>query len=146
LKSVVRYCLSLMVFFLMLMNQGFVQLGYGQESEPFSLLLDKYDLWSSENPVERVYLHTDKPYYVAGDTIWFKAYVVQGSGNTPSSISGAVYADLIGDPDSVVHALKLPLFLGMGKGSFTLSEGLAEGNYRVRAYTQWMRNAGPDHF
>lgn len=26
-------------------------------------------------PVEKVYLHTDKPYYTIGDTLWFKSYL-----------------------------------------------------------------------
>jgi len=102
--------------------------------------------WTIANPIEKVYLHTDKPYYAAGDTIWFKAYVVTGSRNKPSTLSGAVYVDLIDAGDSVVHALKLPLFSGFAKGSLALASSLPEGNYRIRAYTQWMRNAGTDFF
>ena len=26
-------------------------------------------------PIEKVYLHFDKPYYAVGDTMWFKAYL-----------------------------------------------------------------------
>ena len=30
---------------------------------------------SDQRPVEKVYIHFDKPYYTVADTIWFKAYV-----------------------------------------------------------------------
>ena len=101
--------------------------------------------WAKQNAIEKIYLHTDKPYYAIGDTMWFKTYVVNTQ-NQPSTLSGAVYIDLIDQADSLVHALKLPLMNGLAKGNLVLSDGLHAGNYRVRAYTQWMRNAGPDFF
>ena len=30
------------------------------------------------NPQEKIYLHTDKPTYSAGENIWFRAYCVDG--------------------------------------------------------------------
>src|SRR5690606_32226744 len=48
--------------------------------------------------------------------------------------------------DSVVASLKLPLMAGMAKGNIDLPVELRSGNYRLRAYTQWMRNAGSDYF
>lgn len=35
---------------------------------------------------------------------------------------------------------------GITWGDFKLPDTLSEGNYRIRAYTQWMRNAGPEYF
>ncbi|MBC7565875.1 MAG: hypothetical protein H7223_02815, partial [Pedobacter sp.] len=98
-------------------------------------------------PVEKVYLHTDKPYYLVGDTVWFKAYVTSGSNNLPSSLSGTLYIDLISDADSVAQTRKLKLTAGTANSEFVLDDSTTlEGNYRIRAYTQWMRNAGPDYF
>ncbi len=102
--------------------------------------------WMSERPQEKVYLHTDKPYYALGDTIWFKAYVTVGSRHQLSGLSGALYVDLVNGRDSIQETLKLPLTAGMSIGDFTLSDTLKEGNYRIRAYTRWMRNAGPDYY
>ncbi len=102
--------------------------------------------WTGKLPQEKVYLHMDKPYYATGDTIWFKAYVTVGSRHQLSGLSGAVYVDLINESGAIQKAVKLPLTAGVSIGDFTLSDTLKGGNYRIRAYTQWMRNAGPDYY
>ncbi len=62
-------------------------------------------------------------------------------------LSGAVYVDLISEKDSLAASLKLPLTAGMANGEFVLADSsMNDGNYRIRAYTQWMRNAGPEYF
>ena len=117
-----------------------------RDNDPVSKLVTALQKWTDEHPQEKVYLHMDKPYYVLGDTIWFKAYVTSGSRHELSAVSGALYVDLITEKDSIVKTLKLPIKGGMTMGDFTLEDNLREGNYRIRAYTQWMRNAGEDYF
>lgn len=118
-----------------------------RDEGPVEKLVTALQKWADTKPQEKIYLHTDKPYYVVGDTIWFKAYVTIGSKNQLSALSGGVYVDLINEGDSVAQSLKLPLTAGMGKGNIVLSDTvLREGNYRLRAYTQWMRNAGSEYF
>ncbi|MFP5080954.1 TonB-dependent receptor [Pedobacter sp. JCM 36344] len=115
-------------------------------NDPLDKLVNAMHQWTDSLPQEKIYLHMDKPYYALGDTVWFKAYVTTGSRHQLSAISGALYIDLINEKDSIVSALKLPLSAGMSMGNFTLRDELKEGNYRIRAYTQWMRNAGADYF
>lgn len=64
----------------------------------------------------------------------------------PSTISNILYVELISEQNIVVRQAVLPMHEGISWGDFKLADGLAEGNYRIRAYTQWMRNAGPDFF
>lgn len=109
-------------------------------------VVTKLQQWEAAYPFEKAYLHLDKPYYALGDTIWFKAYVTKGSKHELSQLSGALYVDLINGKDSLVTELKLPLVAGMATGNLTLSDELKEGSYRIRAYTRWMMNAGPDYF
>ncbi len=94
---------------------------------------------------EKVHLHMDKPYYVAGDNIWFKAYVLDEHSLAPSALSSVLYVDLI-HKNSTVKTLKLPLDNGTAWGDFKLSDSIPQGSYRIRAYTQWMRNAGEVYF
>ncbi|MNK25879.1 TonB-dependent Receptor Plug Domain protein [compost metagenome] len=101
---------------------------------------------SSKNAQEKVYLHLDKPYYAIGDDIWFKAYTINAKTGLPSTISGLLYVELINEKDSVTKQLKLPMRSGITWGDFKLTDSLSEGNYRIRAYTQWMRNAGADFY
>lgn len=114
--------------------------------DPIDKIVAALTNWTTNFPQEKVYLHTDKPYYALGDTIWFKAYVTTGSRHQLSALSGALYADLINEKDSVEKTIKMPVTAGMAKGNFVISDTLMAGNYRIRAYTQWMRNAGEDYF
>ncbi|MEJ7559054.1 MAG: Plug domain-containing protein [Pedobacter sp.] len=115
--------------------------------DPVDTIVTALQRWNDTNPQEKVYLQTDKPYYVVGDTIWFKGYVTIGNKHQLSAMSGALYVDLITESDSLAVALKLPVTSGMSKGNFVLADSsFREGNYRLRAYTQWMRNAGPAYY
>lgn len=115
--------------------------------DPVDKIVTALQRWTDKSIVEKVYLHTDKPHYVVGDTIWFKAYVTAGPTHQLSALSGGVYVDLITEADSIASSIKLPITAGMAMGEFILPDStMREGNYRIRAYTQWMRNAGPEYF
>ncbi|RYD87935.1 MAG: hypothetical protein EOP54_28020, partial [Sphingobacteriales bacterium] len=98
--------------------------------------------------IEKAYLHFDRQSYTAGDTIYFKAYITSGEKHEPSKVSGVLHADLISGRgrDSVMQSLLLPISNGTAAGDFTLPSYLHKGSYRIRAYTQWMRNYGDDGF
>jgi hypothetical protein len=102
--------------------------------------------YASDHVIEKAYLHLDKPSYFFGDTIWYKAYTVVGEHHQLSALSGVLYVELIGPKDSVITRQTLHLTSGVSWGDFTLSRKLAPGNYHIRAYTNWMRNAGPEYF
>ncbi|MES2809817.1 MAG: hypothetical protein V4619_14395 [Bacteroidota bacterium] len=116
------------------------------EDNPFDTLVNRLQRWTDTIPQEKIYLHMDKPYYALGDTIWFKGYLTIGSRHQLSKLSGAVYVDLINERDSLLKSLKLPVTAGMVMGDFVLVDDYHQGSYRIRAYTQWMRNAGPEYF
>jgi hypothetical protein len=118
----------------------------GPGDDLISKLVEQLDRWRSTHPQEKVYLHLDKPYYSVGDDIWFKAYVTIGSKHQLSAYSEILNVDLIDDHDSVKRSLKLPLISGLATGDFALPDTMREGNYRIRAYTNWMRNAGDAYF
>jgi hypothetical protein len=43
--------------------------------------------FSKEHPQEKVYIHYDKESYVAGETVWFKAYLYANSQPSTQSIN-----------------------------------------------------------
>jgi len=131
------------VFFLLVIAAGFA---YKTDEDPFNALLKKLEAYNEKYPQEKVHLHLDKPYYAIGDNVWFKAYVINAQSSRLSDISNVLYVELINEKDSVKKQLRLPLISGISWGDFKLPDSLSEGNYRIRAYTQWMRNAGPDFF
>lgn len=96
------------------------------------------DSFAQKFPQEKVYLLFSKERYVAGDNIWFKAFVFDGYSH--SAISTALYIELYNSSKSLISKKVVPLFEGEGQGSFALADSLKEGAYFIRAYTHWMLN------
>lgn len=109
-------------------------------------LVDQLYKWRDNHPQEKVYLQFDKPSYAIGDDIWFKAYVTIGGKHQLSALSEILNVDLIDENDSVKRSIKLPLLSGLASGDFALADSMKEGTYRVRAYTNWMRNESEAYF
>jgi len=105
-------------------------------------IVDKLKNYISTYDPEKAYLQFDKPYYAAGDTIYFKAYVTQGGHHKLSMSSGVLHVDLINTENRIDQSIKLRLDSGVCWGDFALPDSLPTGNYRIRAYTQWMQNRG----
>ncbi|WP_316811928.1 TonB-dependent receptor plug domain-containing protein [Pedobacter heparinus] len=116
------------------------------ENEALKAMLSKLELYRMNYPQEKVQLHLDKPFYATGDNIWFKAYVVTAESHQLSELSKILNVELINEKDSISQSLRLPLTNGITWGDFQLPDSLQEGNYRIRAYTNYMRNFGDDYF
>ena len=89
---------------------------------------------------EKVYLHFDNTGYFMGETIWFKAYVVNPSTNRPNILSRVLYVELLTPEGRVLQTNKLKIENGQCNGQFSLKELLHPGFYEVRAYTSVMLN------
>ena len=113
---------------------------FAQAPGDYSQIVNKLKNYISAYDPEKAYLQFDKPYYAAGDTMFFKAYVTQGGHHILSTSSGVLYVDLINPDNRIDQSLRLRLDSGICWGDFALSDSLATGNYRVRAYTRWMQN------
>jgi hypothetical protein len=109
-------------------------------------ILKKLRQYHTERPQEKLYLHLDKPFYAAGENIWFKAYLVEASLHRLDSQSRVVYVDLIDDNHTVFKQQMLYAPGGVTFGDFQLPDTLKEGKYAIRAYTNYMKNSGEDFF
>ncbi|MDP9081393.1 MAG: carboxypeptidase regulatory-like domain-containing protein [Bacteroidota bacterium] len=120
----------------------------GQEidSAVVKKVTDKMNAYSAQHVIEKTYLHFDKPYYAAGDTMYFKAYLTQGDDHKLNHLSGILHIELIDPANKIIDSEKLQVTDGVGWGDFALDPALLKGNYRVRAYTQLMRNEGDEAF
>jgi len=95
---------------------------------------------------EKLFLHLDRPLYLAGETMWFKIYAVDGTHNKPLPLSSVAYVEVLDKQNRPVLQGKIPLTQAVGHGSFVMPSSLASGVYTVRAYTSWMQNFGPDYY
>jgi len=103
-------------------------------------------------PQEKVYIQFDNTSYYTGETIWFKAFVVNAS-TLRKAQSKVLYVDLISPTGVLLKQQKLKIVAGQADGSFVLRDASTEqarekrgvleypsGFYEVRAYTNYMLN------
>ena len=99
------------------------------------------ETWTANNPAEKVFLHTDKSTYLAGENIWYKAYLTLDA--APSILSKIVYVDLVDENGRVVEKQMRPIINGNTSGDIILPKELPTGNYSINAYSLWMLNYQP---
>jgi hypothetical protein len=116
------------------------------DSTAIEKIITRLNTYTENHTTEKVYLHFDKPYYAAGDTMYFKAYVTMGEMHELSNKSGVLHVDLLNADNQIEQSVKLRLTEGVAWGDFALPDTLIKGNHQVRAYTQWMRNEGESAF
>ncbi|MFN6039321.1 MAG: MG2 domain-containing protein [Bacteroidota bacterium] len=117
-----------------------------KESEISKNLKEKSNLWLSHYGQERVYLQLDKPLYEPGDVIWFSGYVRESSSMQSSKTSDILHVDLIDPKGSVAKSINLIAKNGKAAGDFALEEEAVGGLYKIRAYTNWMKNISEDNY
>lgn len=123
-----------------------ILISFSLENDPFEKIIAGFERNIAEYPQEKVYLHYDRPYYAAGETIWFKAYLTAGPYHVPSSLSNTIYVELINSENQILQRQIIHSSEGFASGMLQLPESLNSGNYLLRAYTNWMRNSGEEYF
>ena len=116
----------------------------GQPKAWLNHILDYY----AKVPKECIYLQTDRPYYAAGDTVWFRAHLLDAATRVPVSRSRFVYVELY---DQQTNTLMQRIMVksdidGVFANSMILPEQTKTGTYMLVAYTQWMRNFQTERF
>ncbi|HWW40694.1 hypothetical protein, partial [Pedobacter sp.] len=138
---------NLLLFFVLCGPLFFPDLSFGQLSpkSPLNQFLSDINLNNDSLAVEKLYIQTDKPSYMAGDTLWFKGYLLQASLQNYSTKSGILYLELVNDSNRLLQRIMVPVYNGMTTGYIPMDSDKPEGNYTLRAYTSWMRNFGESY-
>ena len=118
---------------------------YGQVAQT-DLIETKFDAWRQDNLQEKIFVHTDKATYVTGEICWFKIYNVDAYNHQPIDLGKVAYVEILDKNNLAVLQAKVALENGLGDGSLYLPATLLTGNYKMRAYTNWMKNYGADYF
>ena len=115
----------------------------GQDPAGVQKALDQY---RQQHLQEKLYVHTDKNFYLAGEICWFKLYDIEAGSHRPLDMSKVAYLEWLDAANKPVIQAKTGLSAGHGDGSVYLPLNLHSGQYKLRAYTNWMKNYGPDCF
>ena len=110
------------------------------------LILNRLNEYTTEKYPEKIYIQTDKPYYTAGENIWFNTYLVNGVTHIKTAKSKINYVELINEQNEVIADRKLFTESLSVNGDFKLPIDLNEGTYLMRAFTNYMRNQPRDYF
>ncbi len=97
-------------------------------------------------PQEKLYVQIDKPYYIVGEDIWFRAHLVDAFSMLPDTTSRYIYGELIDPLDSVQVRVKVRPKSGAYFGYIGLDEELPSGDYQLRFYTRFMEGRGDNFF
>jgi hypothetical protein len=87
---------------------------------------------------ERAYLHYDKSNYAAGETVWYKVYLMNGI--FPSDDSKTFYLDWTDDKGKLLLHSLIPLVYATASGQFDIPATYTGKFIHVKAYTKWMLN------
>ncbi|MGB3946683.1 MAG: MG2 domain-containing protein [Bacteroidia bacterium] len=115
------------------------------ENDFIRSLKQKLTLFNQSRPQDRLYVQFDKPMYEPGDNIWFSAFVRDASTMKASSKSDIVHVELINPKGTVEKTINIIAKNGVAAGDFSLDQEALGGMYKVRAYTNWMKNEGENN-
>jgi hypothetical protein len=95
---------------------------------------------------ERIYMHTDRDIYIAGENLFFKLYLYDEVSQKISDKSKFAYIIICDSKNNQFFQQSINLSAGISYGCIVLPDTLETGNYQIIAYTNWMRNFGDSTF
>ena len=95
---------------------------------------------------ERIFVHQNTSFLITGEHLYYKVYCLNNETNNLSNFSKIAYIELINSDRNTVFKHKIILKNGIGNGDYFISTALESGNYKIIAYTQWMRNSDLQNF
>lgn len=118
---------------------------YAQVSDSV-ITYSRFNNYLQNNFQEKLYVHTDKTAYLAGEIIWFKIYNVESYTNVPVNLSKVAYVEILNDQNKPISQSKITLKKEGGDGAIYLPITVPSGSYTLRAYTNWMKNFDAEYF
>lgn len=133
------YSKFVFIFFFMLVHLSL-------KAQQLKDIQQAFDIYQKNSPQEKLFIHTDKEHYLSGEILWFKAYTVNASNHSLTNLSKVAYVELLDQNNKPVLQSKISLKNGAGSGSVYVPLTISNGSYKLRAYTKWMQNFGPELF
>lgn len=135
-----------LLIFAFLQSFLFLSTASAQDKTVRAEITDAYNKYKGAYVQEKIFVHTDKDFYVSGEILWFRMFYVDAFYQQPLTISKMGYVELLDNNNRPVLQQKVSLKPGESNGSFVIPYNIATGSYKFRAYTRWMKNFGADYF
>ncbi len=110
---------------------------FSQMQKPADNIITGLKKWYENNPQEKVFVQTDRDRYLAGETIWLKAWCL--TDGRPTFLSKILYTTLTDENGTIIEKRMYSLdSSSSANGVIDLIRNLESGNYTLSAYTLWM--------
>lgn len=97
-------------------------------------------------PRENIVAMLSGNYLLSGETFYFSVLVSNNADLPGKQISSIVYCEIRDADNRSLKRQKILLENGSGAGAMTLPDSLSSGTYYFIAYTNWLKNFGPESF
>ncbi|WP_299889348.1 hypothetical protein [uncultured Lacinutrix sp.] len=121
------------------------QLSFSQKNSYQEDLISAFDDYA-EMDREIVYLHLNKSTYIKGESIGFKAYVLDKNTKLLVNETTNLYCTISDKDDKVIAKKMVMVGNGTAINDFILDDVYTSGEYTIKAYTNWMRNFEEQNF
>ena len=129
------------VFLLLLMK-----LPCAAQTDNAGFIQKQFEKYNEQSLQEKVFVHVDRSFYLAGEIIWFKIYCTDANSNSLLHLSKVAYVEVLDKDQQPVLQAKIALKDGVGDGSLLLPATIRSGNFLFRAYTSLMKNGDPEFY
>jgi hypothetical protein len=119
--------------------------GYGQVQNTMDNLIRRFKTYTTAVPREEIFISTDREEYIAGEVLWFSMWLFDRQSSHLTSHSRISYIEVLNPYNIPVCQARVILDKGFGYGQLRLPDTLSNGDYSIRAYTNWMRNFLPEN-
>jgi len=92
---------------------------------------------------ENIWIHTDRDFYIAGERVWFRIYLMKESPLSQGGFSRVAYVELLNNSNQSILKQKVKTDLSGGAGYLDIPGDIPTGYYFIRSYTSWMKNFNP---
>lgn len=115
------------------------------QSDVLKELTGKFINYCREIPREEAFISTDREEYIAGEEMWFSAWLFDRQTSGTRQSSSIVYIELVNSDNHPIGQKRVNVFKGFGSGEILLPDTVSSGCYTLRAYTSWMKNFLPEN-
>ncbi len=130
--------LAMMAMVAWIVPSNYYQLA--MDNEIIKSIKSKLSAYQEQMPEDRIYVQFDKPFYEPGDNIWFSTFIRDGKSLKASTKSDIVHIEFLNPKGTIEKSINVIAKNGVAAGDFALDAEALGGMYKVRAYTNWMKN------